>query len=316
MADFTSISPALAEISVVAGAAGIGLLLYRMRASRRDAPVIVLGHCNGFAAGCYLPLLEKLAGVADVFAFDQRGHGGAQSPGDPSGLTAEALADDVAAIIAAVAQCRPGAAISYVGHSLSAAAMLHLAITRPASYSAMNLAHVVLIEPPVFPASDHPLFAECTRSTIELVARTHRRRTLWPSPVAYARALSGRGPFASFAPEMLAAVAQACLRPQGSGYVLACAPATEARIFALWGKPILFPQLTAVPSTHRVLLVSGDPEAGPARDWVTAMMADVAARISHARLAVQRGRGHLWPFEAPAEAMALIRTEILTNGAA
>lgn len=311
MSAFTSIPSALAEVSTVSGAQGIELLLYRMRAGRRDARVIVLGHCNGFSAGCYLPLLERLADEADVFAFDQRGHGGSQGPDEPSGYTADALADDVAAIIDAVARCRPGAAISYIGHSLSAAAMLHLAITKPARYGAMNLAQLVLIEPPVFPCSDHPLFAECTQSTIELIARTHRRRTRWPSRLAYTQTLTGRGPFAGFAPGMLAAVAQASLRPQGTGYVLACAAGTEAKIFALWGQPILFPVLARMPATHRVLLVSGDPMAGPGRDWVTAMMSHVASRIGHARLVVQPGRGHLWPFEAPDEVVAFIQSETL-----
>ncbi len=313
MPGFTSIPPALAEMSVVSGAQGVGLLLYRLHAGPRDAPVIVVGHCNGFSAGCYLPLLEILAADADVFAFDQRGHGGAQSPDETRGYTADALADDVAAIIATVARCRPGAAISYVGHSLSAAAMLHLAITQPAIYGAMNLAHVVLIEPPVFPSSDHPLFGECTQSTIGLIARTQRRRMRWPSPLAYTEALAGRGPFTHFAPGMLDAVARASLRPQGAGYVLACAAGTEARIFALWGQPILFPVLARMPGIHDVLLVSGDPLAGPQRDWVTAMMSDVAGRIGHARLVVQRGRGHLWPFEAPDEVLALIRAEILSG---
>jgi len=313
MPAFTSIPAALAEVSGVSGAQGIELLLYRMRAGRQDAPVIVLGHCNGFSAGCYLPLLERLAGEGDVFAFDQRGHGGSQAPNESSGYTADALADDVAALIDAVARCRPGAAISYIGHSLSAAAMLHLAITNPARYSAMHLAHVVLIEPPVFPTSDHPLFAECTQSTIELIARTHRRRTRWPSKLAYTQALTGRGPFANFAPGMLAVVAQASLRPQGAGYVLACAASTEARIFTLWGQPILFPVLARMPATHRVLLVSGDPQAGPGRDWVTAMMSDAANRIGHAGLAVQPGRGHLWPFEAPDEVVAFIRAQTLSG---
>lgn len=310
MTGFASISPALAELRVVRGAGGSGLNLYRLRAGRCDAPVVVIGHCNGFAAGCYLPLLVALAGDADVFAFDQRGHGGSQAPEDPAGYTADALAGDVAAVIDAVAELRPGAAISYVGHSLSAAAMLHLAISKAALYGAMNLAHVVLIEPPVFPSGDHPLFAECTQRTIELVARTHRRRAVWPSRPAYVAALSGRGPFAGFAPGMLEVVALATLRPGDTRYTLACRPAVEARIFSLWGRPILFPMLSRMPATHRVILVAGDPEQ-PARDWVTAMMPDVAKLIGHARLVTRTSRGHLWPFEAPAEVVAFIRREIL-----
>jgi pimeloyl-ACP methyl ester carboxylesterase len=83
--DFTSIAPADGESWSVPGAGGTHLRLYRMRGPGRDGTPILVGHCNGFAAGCYLPLLRALAADHDVYAFDHRGHGGSEA-----GLAAEA----------------------------------------------------------------------------------------------------------------------------------------------------------------------------------------------------------------------------------
>lgn len=307
--DFLSLAADTAESWRVAGTDGVGLRLYRLRGGARQGPVLVLGHCNGFAAGAYRAQLIRLATVADVFAFDHRGHGGAETPPGPpgTGFAAAALAGDVAAILDAVEALRPGARPLYVGHSLSAAAMLSLAIAAPQRYAALALAGLVLIEPPIFPDAGHALFAECTERTATLVARTLARRRVWPSPAAYAAALAGRGPFAAFAPGMREALALATLRPRGDGACeLACAPESEAAIFALWGQPVLFPQLGRVPDRHPILLIGGDPATGPQRDWVTAMMADTAARLGHAAFRRMPGRGHLWPFEAPDAFFSLI----------
>jgi pimeloyl-ACP methyl ester carboxylesterase len=287
-----------------------------VRGPGRDGTPILVGHCNGFAAGCYLPLLRALAADHDVYAFDHRGHGGSEAGLAAEGAPlADSVATDVQSVIEAVAALRPTSPIHYVGHSLSAAALLHLAITHGATYRRLPLAQAILIEPPVFPDAAHALFAECTQSTIELVARTLRRRRHWVSREAYVAALTGRGPFAAFAPGMLEYVAAATLKPSGQAFELACAPETEAAIFATWGRPILFPLLGEVSSQPPMTLIGGDPHA-PGRDWVTAVMPSVAARIRHLSFFTMTGHGHLWPFEAPGDAVSFLRECIDGNLAA
>lgn len=315
MTGFLSIPAGEAEPAWIEGAAGQGLRLYRMRAGRRDGQPLLLGHCNGFAGGAYLPILQRLARDADVFAYDHRGHGGSRPPVHGR-LEADDLALDAAAAIDAVAALRPGWRVAHVAHSLSAAAILRLATSMPDRYRALPVAWQVLVEPPVFPSADDPLFAECTRRTEDLVARTRRRRRSWRSPRDHADALRGRGPFAAFAPGMLEVLAQATLRPAAGGdFELACAPETEAAIFALWGQPILFPHLGEVPGIHPTCLVGGDVAPWPDCDWVTMMMPGSAARMAWVEFRAMPGRGHLWPFEAPGEFSAFLGEKLRRTAA-
>ncbi|MFM8990776.1 MAG: alpha/beta hydrolase [Alphaproteobacteria bacterium] len=305
MTSFLSIPAEDAEAAWIDGAPGQALRLYRMRAGARDAPPLLLGHCNGFAAGAYLPILRALARDADVFAYDHRGHGGSMPPAHGA-IGADDLARDAAAAIGAVASLRPGRRVAHVAHSLSAATILRLATAMPDLYRDLPLAWQVLVEPPIFPGPGDALFAECTRRTDDLLARTRRRRRAWRTAQDYADALRGRGPFAAFAPGMLEAVARATLRPAADGLELACAPETEAAIFALWGQPILFPRLGEMPDVHPTCLVGGDPAPWPDCDWVTMMMAPSAARMAGVEFRTMAGRGHLWPFEAPGEFSAFL----------
>lgn len=297
-----SIPEARAWNRAVVGADGTRLRLYRLRDGRSHRDVLIVGHCNGFAAGAYLPLLEALAGFADVFAFDHRGHGGAENlaPEAAAAMDPDALAGDVHAIISAVAAERPNGQIHYFGHSLSAAAILRLGIGRPEDFSALPLRAVALMEPPIFPDADHELFEPCTARTIELIARTRRRRTRWPDRAAFTTSLRRYPIFAAFDATMLDAYAEAVLHPVEDGVSLICDPATEAAIFATWGRPILYPFLASVPATHRLHLIGGDPTM-PDPDWVTLMMPSVAQRLPGCRFEIMPGRGHLWPFEAPRE---------------
>ncbi|MBL8701811.1 MAG: alpha/beta hydrolase [Alphaproteobacteria bacterium] len=307
-----SIPASHAQDFFVVGSGGVRLRLYRMRGGERHRRVVIMGHCNGFAAGAYLPLLERLTDAADVFAFDHRGHGGADAPpaADPGSFAPDGLAQDVGAVVAAVAAQRPDGELHYFGHSLSAAAMLRLGIAFPRAYADLPLRAVALMEPPVFPDASHPLFQRCTADTDELVARTRRRRTRWPDAAAFMTGLRRYPTFSAFAPGMLEAMAAATLRPVDDGVALICDPAAEAAIFATWGRPILYPGLDRVPTTHRLHLLGADP-AAPGADWVARMMASVAPRLQGVRFEVFAGRGHLWPFEAPDEARAWIVSTLL-----
>ncbi len=316
MTGFRSLGDEIAASAIVAGDGGVGLVLYRLRRGARAGPVRLVGHCNGFAAGAYVDILEALAADGeDVFAFDQRGHGGADAP-DPRDETAcapDRFACDLAAIVEAVAALRPGAPIRYAGHSLSAVAALHLAAAFPARLAALPLASLLLFEPPVFPPPGIEFHAECRDKNRALIARTRLRRALWPSREAYAAALAGRGAFAAFAPGQLARLAAATLRPEGDGFALACVPATEAAVFASFGTAATFALLDRVAAAPPIHLVSGDPGVGPGRDWATAAMPALARALPQARLTTLAGRGHLMLFEAPDECLSLLRGRVSSD---
>lgn len=312
MASFVSIPDSEAELIPVAGHDGTRLHLYRLRASRAGAPVVMFGHACGFAAGSYLPLLQALTRDADVYAFDARGHGGSETP-MPHG-TACAPADyarDLAKLAAAVA-ARSGTPIHYVGHSLNAAAMLHLGSCFPELLRSIAWAGLLLFEPPVFPSPDRPEHGECAEKDKKLVARTRQRRERFTNPEELVALLTGRGLFRDLSRDYLVAHAQATLHPIEGGYTLACPPAVEAATFAAFGEDSTFRALAEFPAEIPVHLVGGDPDRGPERNWTTlmapALAARLAARSDLRRFTQLRGRGHLMVQEDPDTALWLIRS--------
>jgi pimeloyl-ACP methyl ester carboxylesterase len=319
---FVSIPSEKAELISVAGQGGVELNLYRLHGSRAGGPVVLWGHCGGFAAGSYLPLLEQLAADAEVFAFDARGHGGSQAPPPDmpvrDGLAApiyhpDRFALDVAAIAETVA-ARTSRPIHYVAHSLNAVALLRLGCRFPDRFAALPFRNLLLFEPALFPSADTPVYAEAVEKNAALVARTRVRRRSWDSVQEYADYLRRRRPFIDFAPSMLAAHARATVRPTGEGSVeLACRPDVEATMFAIFATDLpnsTFRLLPQFPTTPPLRLISGDPDIGESRDWVTAAIGFAAQRLRNVSFEIWRERGHMMVFEAPDRTLSNVREQI------
>ncbi len=312
MPPFVSIPDTDGELIPVTGHDGLRLNLYRLRASRAGAPVLLLGHACGFAAGSYLPLLQALCRDADVYAFDARGHGGSEAPmPHGSGCSPADYARDLARLAAAVS-ARTGQPIHYVGHSLNAAAMLHLGACFPDRLRAIPWRGMLLFEPPVFPSPDRPEHQECAEKDKRLVARTRQRRERFADPDELVALLTGRGLFRDLSRKYLVAHAQATLRPaEDGGYTLACPPAVEAATFAAFGEDSTFRSLAGFPAEIPVHLVGGDPDSGPERNWTTVMAPVLAERLGERspkrRFTQLRERGHLMVQEDPDTTLQLTR---------
>jgi pimeloyl-ACP methyl ester carboxylesterase len=285
----------------VATADGGSVPVYRLDGPA-GAPALLFGHANGLAAGSYGPWLRSLATAARVFAFDARGHGGARWPEGPLAevFHVDRFADDLARIIAAVSAGLDGAPLLYVGHSLGGAAALRLA----ARGGAAPWAGTMLFEPPIFPPPGAPHFAAAMAMQDRLVRSSARRRADWPSPEALHAFLGSRGVFAGFRGDLLESHCRACLRPlPGGGYTLCCPPAVEAAIFEdhrnadTWSR---FGRI-ALPLD----LVGGDPRP-PASDWVTRVMAEMAAALPAARLTTVPNAGHMMILEQPETCRGLV----------
>lgn len=308
---FVSIPDSEAEFIPVTGHDGLRLHLYRLRASRAGAPVLLFGHACGFAAGSYLPLLQALRDEADIYAFDARGHGGSEAPvPHGAGCSPADYARDLARLAAAVA-ARSGQPIHYVGHSLNAAAMLHLGACFPDLLRAIRWRGLLLFEPPVFPSPDRPEHAECAEKDTRLVQRTRQRRERFSSPDELVALLTGRGLFRDLSRDYLAAHAHATLKPDdGGGYALACPSAVEAATFAAFSDDATFRALPGFPAEIPVHLVGGDPGVGPGRNWTTVMAPVLAERLGASdtrRFTALKGRGHLMVQEDPDTTFRLIR---------
>lgn len=317
MEPFNSIGLDSAQRFTVVGDGGLLLALYRLTPVRDQAPVLLWGHAGGFAAGSYLPLLRELAEHADVFAFDARGHGGAEAPAqgsppfpgthaDLSHYAPSRFARDLAAIVRAVAALRPGAAINYGAHSLNAAAFLRLGGGFRDIFTSLPWGRFILFEPPLFPSAEIAEHEEAGDKNRFLVVRTIMRRPAWKSRDELAKYLNGRGVFAALSEQWLDAHVRATLRPDGDGFVLACSPQIEAAMYSAFGDDSTWRRLGDFPYRERIHLVSGDPDAGSKRDWVTAITGPAAQVLRPGRFTVLRALGHFMIFEDAPRARALI----------
>jgi pimeloyl-ACP methyl ester carboxylesterase len=301
-AAFESVPPeARRSVFRVTASDGATLPVYEL-AGAAAGPALLFGHANGFAGGSYLPFLRPLAERARVFTFDARGHGGATWPeGDAADVFApHRFAEDLAAIGAVVADIAGGAP-HYAAHSLNAVAALRLAATGQGP----DWPSLTLFEPAVFPAPDVPEYGEAREKHGHLIRRTAARRSSWDSREAFAAYLRVRGVFAKFAADALDAHARATTRCDAAGDTvgLCSPPAVEAAIFRLHMEDALWRLLPRI--RRRLRLVSGDP-ADAERDWVTAVMRPMAARLPAAELIELDGVGHMLPFEAPEACRELV----------
>jgi pimeloyl-ACP methyl ester carboxylesterase len=296
--------PTADECFAVATPDGASLPVYGL-----DGPAcgqaILFGHANGLAAGSYAPWLARLAERVPVFAFDARGHGGATWPAGPleEVFGDDRMADDLVQVTRAVAARAPGAALTYVGHSLGAAAalrLLSLGVTPP-------WRKVIAFEPPIFPPPGSESYAEATEKQSLIVAGAARRRAEWPSPEAYCERLQRVGMFQRFVDDMLMAHCRATLRPNpAGGFSLACPPEVESTIYRCHRTADTWSRLDRV--TLPIEIIAGDP-ATPDNDWISGAMPELAARLPHARLTVVRGTGHMLIFEEPERCAALVLNE-------
>jgi len=306
---FVSLPADIAECRRVTTPAGRKLALYRLHGPRKG-PALLFGHANGFAAGSYATILKGLAQNCDVFAFDAAGHGGSDSTIEnvEKFCAVDAIMDDVEAITRAAQSWSGAQRLHYAAHSLCGAAMIALALFRPERFAALDLAGLMLFEPPLYPPDDHPLRPFADDHQQRRVARTLARRSEFKGgPDELTDYLGRREMFADFPRDAIAEHARATLRAENDTWRLACAPKIEAGYFLSLGRPLLSPALGTYrgPKLH---FVAGDIDAAKAKgDWVTGMMEFAHATVAGSALTVLPGRSHMMIFEDRARCLALLQ---------
>jgi len=180
-------------------------------------PLVML-HPNGFCAGFFAPLAERLTDSFRPIAVDLRGHGASDSPKDPEGFHYGPMAADVAAVLD---QLDVGE-VSLVGVSLGGGVGVHLA-----DLIGVRMQKLMLCEAIAFAFQQAP--SENSNHMAELA---RKRRAVWPSRQAMLESYGSRPPFGALAPEFLAAYIEWGTRLRSDGTVeLACDPETEAVLF-------------------------------------------------------------------------------------
>ncbi len=299
----SSITESAADAQWVEGA-GVRLRLYRLPGPAQSGPVLLWGHANGFAAGSYLPWLQRVAANMTVFAFDERGHGGSDIPPEPftASCGADALAHDLAALAGVVrAEIGPDRPLHFAAHSYTGLAALQLG----GVFGEISWASATLFEPPLSPPPDFPAHAVAAELADVLVNGALRRRPDWDSPQAFIERLAGSRAFAAWDPAMMQAHGQAILhlKTAGAGYTLACPAAIEVAGYRMTMNTSTFRYAGrfACPTTFVASQPAGE---GATPSWAALVQGLAADRVPGARLVRMPDCGHMMLFEKQDECLA------------
>jgi lipase len=298
-----SIPETAAASEPVCGRDGTALRLYRLHGPTNEGPALLFGHANGFAAGSYLPWLQRIAQHMPVFAYDSRGHGGSSRPPEPLARSThvDVLADDLARVVTAVRRhIGEATPLHFAAHSYSGLAAIRLG----AVHDQMPFASASLFEPPISPTPDLPEHAVSAELSFGLIGGAERRRREWDSPEAFYDRLDGNKHYAAWDRTMMAAHTRATLRTNadGQGYELACDPAVEAAGYrmTLNSSTFRFADRFRCPT---MFVASDPPEAGGPPSWAARMQWLVSKRVPDAKLVHLPGTSHMMLFERPDECL-------------
>lgn len=189
-----------------------------------SGPPMILLHPNGFCAGLYEPIAQRLAGRdARPIAVDLPGHGLSSTPHTRAGLSIRAMAAAVVAVLDGLGIDR---AIG-VGGSLGGGVAVLVDALRPGVWD-----HLVLAEAVAFPAA-----APRPDAPNPMAEGARRRRRVFPDRASAIATYAGRAPLSELAPEALEAYVRWGTRDGDGGVELRCSPEVEATVFEVSGTP-------------------------------------------------------------------------------
>ena len=184
-------------------------------------PLLVL-HPNGFCAGVFDPLAQRLRGEYRVVGVDLRGHGSSDDPGTVDRLGYVDCAGDALAVLDHLGITE----VVALGESLGGAATILLDSLRPGIIRRMLLCEAIAM----------PGIAGGAPNGNPLAAGARRRRQVWASREAVLESYGSRLPLSVMEPGALAGYVRWGFHdrdsPDGAGEVeLACPPEVEAAYF-------------------------------------------------------------------------------------
>jgi len=183
-------------------------------------PPLVLLHPNGFCAGVFDPIAQRLRGDYRPIGIDVRGHGTSDAPADRAQCTFFHAATDVLAALDALDITDA----LVLGESLGGAAAILLDELRPGIVRTALLCEAIAM-PPRDPE-------EAGRSANPMVEGALRRRVVWPDRATVVSSYGARPPLNAFEPAALEGYVHWGFRDRPDGQVeLSCPPSIEARFF-------------------------------------------------------------------------------------
>lgn len=229
-----------------------------------DGMPLVLLHPNGFCAGLFDPLAQRLRDSFRPVGIDLRGHGDSDAPATPGGFAFEVMAADVVAVLDHLGVEE----VVVLGQSLGGGVATIVDRLRPGMIRQLLLCEAIVFSLPEMPGGARPAGTAPGDGGNYMSAIARKRRAVWPDRETVQSSYASRPPLDALAPEALAAYVRWGFHDRSDGQVeLACSPEVEATIFEV--------------SSH---------EQGAADAW--AHLPDVRARTT-----VTRGTGSDLPEE-------------------
>ena len=186
-------------------------------------PTLMVLHPNGFCAGVYAPIAERLTDRFRVVGIDLPGHGASAVPDDDRRLGYDHAADDVVACLDHLGI--DTAAIC--GVSLGAGVGLVTAQRHPERIEAVLACEAIAFPPAAVPADRFEV-------PNPMAAIALKRRRTWPDRATVRASYGSRPPLDVLVPEALHAYVEHGFVDLDDGTVeLACPPEVEAAYFAM-----------------------------------------------------------------------------------
>jgi len=255
-----------------------------------DGPPALLHHANGFCAGLWGLVAERLRLHFRLIAMDARGHGESSKP-DPSDDACyewSRFGEDAGAVAHQLVAELGAPSLLGVGHSFGGTALMMASAADPGLFRRLVLVDPVLPTPSFYA----DVLARGPGENRDLAASARKRRQVFDSRAEARDIWAGRAVFQRWDPRALDLYAEYGLLPHaGGGVELACPGEIEAAIFDHARRVDAW----ELASRLRVPALILCAERG---NFGRAMYDQVAARMRDARI-VDVPTGHLVPMERP-----------------
>lgn len=252
--------------------------------SRPDQANALFVHATGFCKETLSPVvdrLESMVGGFEAMLMDQRGHGASTPHAGPFDWNSLSL--DVLGVLGGA-----GEPVVGIGHSSGGAAIARAQILDPGTF-----AHLILIEPIVFPGPYEV-------RDIPLSVGAQRRRRFFDSREAAWNRFHD-GPFSGWDPDALDMYVDNGFHETSDGWTLRCEPATEAEFYRQASNVDTWDRLDEIQCP--VTVVSGERST----THVDPYLGLLVNQFANADQVVLTGLGHLAPMESPAAVADVIR---------
>lgn len=177
-----------------------------------DDPPLLFAHATSFHGRCWDQVIREFP-EQRCLAIEARGHGRSSKPAPPHHWNS--FVDDLMEIAERLGIT---GAIG-IGHSMGGHTVTAVAAARPSTFAGLLLADPTIRAPELY--GTPPLS----------VAFIRKRRVQWDSPAQMGEVYRNRLPFQRWKPEVLRDYCEFGLLPEGTSFVLACPPDTEASIY-------------------------------------------------------------------------------------